>query len=664
MKTRLNVGICSIGSGVGQSVIDSCRLSLLPIHTVGLGNNALAYGLYECDDYAFIPSYYSDKYILELIKVCENKKIKLIIPGHDDEAMLIASNIDKFNSVGIEVIVSSSNLIRICRAKETMPLALPVVADLFVRSYSYQEAQLALVQDSLIFPLISTPRDGYASKGVYIVNSKHDFYLADENCILQEIAFPHKQDPNYESYLESLNNGHNAQVAEISVQLLCDKKGIIKARCATYNKLNNGVPIEILPIENKIVDEAVDRLIPELIKQGLSGPINIQGRITEDGFKIFELNPRFTGITGLRASMGFNEVAACIKHWGFGELLPSISMNYGVFGIRQTANKSVHISRNERVLGIYQSIHAGVLPKKLPMILVTGSTGSIGKRLVEKLSKSQQYIIWTLDRDKRKAESLHADFDVSCFDWDDFNNGCIGLGSVDKVIHLATARPFHDEKSITESLEKSIALFTEFASHGTGEIIFASSQSVYGSNTDLPWKETSSLQPSGYYAQSKYMLELHLESLKRLRPNFSYTIIRIASVTGSDETIKANEALAKMTDKAYKYGVIDVVGGSQVLGIIDIRDVVDALILTVEDTRYCHQRVFNLGMTENYSLLNLANIIAKTIKSIYPEKEVKINVTPSENIKSKELDSSRFNQSFDWKAKFAISDIVRSLLCV
>jgi hypothetical protein len=34
-----------------------------------------------------------------------------------------------------------------------------------------------------------------------------------------------------------------------------------------------------------------------------------------DGFKIFEMNARFTGITGLRALMGFNEVAICIEKW-------------------------------------------------------------------------------------------------------------------------------------------------------------------------------------------------------------------------------------------------------------------------------------------------------------------------------------------------------------
>ena len=54
----LRIGIGCIGSGVGQSVINSCRLTRLRLHTIGLGTNPLAFGLYACDDYAYIPRIY------------------------------------------------------------------------------------------------------------------------------------------------------------------------------------------------------------------------------------------------------------------------------------------------------------------------------------------------------------------------------------------------------------------------------------------------------------------------------------------------------------------------------------------------------------------------------------------------------------------------------
>src|SRR5690606_25764247 len=86
-------------------------------------------------------------------------------------------------------------------------------------------------------------------------------------------------------------------------------------RMASYNKLNNGVPIEIVAYENDDVWVVIDQLMPVFKEKGFVGPLNIQGRLTRNGLKLFEMNPRFTGITGLRALMGFNEVEACIRSW-------------------------------------------------------------------------------------------------------------------------------------------------------------------------------------------------------------------------------------------------------------------------------------------------------------------------------------------------------------
>lgn len=41
---KIIVEILSVGSGIGQSVIESLRLSNFNFHTIGLGNNPLAFG--------------------------------------------------------------------------------------------------------------------------------------------------------------------------------------------------------------------------------------------------------------------------------------------------------------------------------------------------------------------------------------------------------------------------------------------------------------------------------------------------------------------------------------------------------------------------------------------------------------------------------------------
>jgi len=134
--TKFSIGISCIGSGVGQSVINSLKLSRLPIRTIGFGTNPFAYGAYDCDLYDYTPSIYSNNYIDELIKKCLQHKIDLIIPGIDDEALIFAQNVNQFKSAGIKAIYSGEELISICRDKERMSLELNKIIDVFVKSYN------------------------------------------------------------------------------------------------------------------------------------------------------------------------------------------------------------------------------------------------------------------------------------------------------------------------------------------------------------------------------------------------------------------------------------------------------------------------------------------------------------------------------------------------
>ena len=61
--------------------------------------------------------------------------------------------------------------------------------------------------------------------------------------------------------------------------------------------------------QGRIVDAAPVLRTAEAIAQGLGsvGPLNIQGRISRGTFVPFEINPRFSGTSPMRAMAGFNE---------------------------------------------------------------------------------------------------------------------------------------------------------------------------------------------------------------------------------------------------------------------------------------------------------------------------------------------------------------------
>ncbi|WP_404417434.1 NAD-dependent epimerase/dehydratase family protein [Marinospirillum sp.] len=635
------VGICSIGSGVGQSVISSCNATSLPIITLGLGNNPLAYGQYECDDYAYIPSYYSENYLEKLLEICKEKKVELLIPGHDDEAQLLADNEPKLKEEGIELLASSIELINICRSKDKLAHFFSEASDLFVKSYTYKEIANNKKSTKEIFPLIAKPRNGYASKNVHIVRSREELEKLDDELIYQEIAIPEKSDPARDFYLKNLEKGINAQIGELSIQLVADKKGKIHGRFATYNKLNNGIPIEILPYESSKLDKALDRLIPLIQEKGLKGPINLQGRMTDEGLKIFEINPRFTGITGLRAKFGFNEVSACIKNWLFNVPMQNLSYNKNSAGIRQTADKIVNWKEK---------------PEK-ETILITGSTGAVGQQLVKILSENKKYIIYTLDRSPEKSIYIHGKLISKALSWNDIDNDRFNLGLIGTLCHLASARPYHTSLEIAESLERTQKIFTKSVSNGIQQIIYASSQSVYGEFHDIPWNEQMIPSPTTCYAMTKYSGELILQNLFYTKRSFKHISLRLATLTGENIEIAETEATAKIARKIARSENITIYNGDQIFNRMHVKDAANAFYSIIK-SGIKKNEILNVSYEKSLSLNEIVNLC----KKISSKSRSKIYFEFGSSLKSHIMDSKTIKNKYKWRPELDLNKAIELIV--
>ncbi len=407
----------------------------------------------------------------------------MLIPGLDYEAMIYAQNADKFNAAGIKAIFSGEELISICRDKERMSIELNKIVDVFVKSYNKETLLDDIEKGKVKFPFIAKPRGGFASKGVEIIRNINDIIKISEDHIIQELAIPLKNDPNYNFYMRQIAKNRNPQVSEVSIQLVYGPEGLLMGRMFSYNKLNNGVPIEVVPYDNAYIWSIVDQLTPTLLAMGLRGPLNIQGRLTEKGLKLFEMNPRFTGITGLRALMGFNEVEACVKEWlNIDKGKNELRFNYNRFGIRQTADKSIPIERNQEVLSLFKKINGEELKKK-KTVLITGACGFLGQNLIKKLSSNQNFEIWAYDLDKQKTITLLNNSLEAIYDNSDLEEGRLHLGNVDMLLHLGFSRPYGTNEQIADSLKFTHQLFSRSVANHIPAIINISSQSVYGLET-------------------------------------------------------------------------------------------------------------------------------------------------------------------------------------
>ena len=653
------IAVMSVGSGVGQSVINSCKLSQLPLYTVGLGMNPFAYGAYDCDIMDYVPLIYAENYVDELIKKCHEHDIDLIIPGSDDEAHILSKNIEIIESEGFKILVSGVDLLNLVRDKEKMCDVLTPIADIFVKSYDIHTIKEALDGKKVGFPLIAKPRAGFASKGVEILLSEDDFVRVNENHIIQELAVPRQGDPLRDTYLKQIAKRVNPQIAEISAQVVTDKNGEVIGKMCSYNKLNNGVPIEMVPYEDDYVWSEINKLLPELKRLGHRGPLNIQGRWTDNGLRLYEMNARFTGITGWRALMGFNEVETCIKNWlDIDAEINPLKMNYNKFGIRQTADKAIELSANDEVKKMSLSINNRAL-KEVKTLFITGAGGYLGQTLI-KMLQQEPYEIIAFDLTKDKTRQLYASYNnVQCVDANDFNRGIIRLGEADYIIHCGFARPHCTQQQIAESLAFTNKLFGLAALNQVPAIINISSQAVYGTKQQPLWNENCPVMPETVYAQAKYASELMAQNIHLQNRTSFATSLRLASLTGGQSGLVPIDIIAKFVDNILQQKNILIQGGSQKIERIDVRDAASAVAALLKTDYRLWKPAYNVG----HIIMSVLEL-AETVKKIAREKynlDAEIQVTPTESATATfGMDSSLLQQE-NWTPKYGLDDIILSL---
>lgn len=650
------VGISCVGGGVGQSVISSCRLSRLPIHTIGLDTNPFAYGAYDCDQFEYIPSVHSENYISCLIDVCKSYSIDLIIPGLDDEILMFAQNKKRFESEGIKTIVSGQELIKLCRDKEQMSVVLNRVSNVFVSSYSKETITGDIESGKASFPLIAKPRGGSASKGINIIHSHKDLAGIGKHHIIQELAIPAPEDPNYQYYHRQIKKNKNPQVSEISIQIVTDKHGNLLGKMASYNKLKDGIPIEVVPVDDKRIWEVVDGLIPHFLELGLKGPLNIQGRLTEKGLKIFEMNPRFTGITGLRALMGFNEVESCLASWlDVKRDDISLKVNHNRFGVRQTASKAIPIERNDQVKSFSQKINIKPVTAS-KTVMVTDATTHLGHSFIcNILMEHLYYNTWAYAQNKEKLSSLYPDYEIELFDHSDLASGRLSLGNVDVLIHISSFGSQSSDKQIAEGLNFASRLFTHAASHQVPAIINISSHEIYGASS-LTDDGSIHIAPPTSHAQALYATELMLQNAEIINNQTQTTTLRLPLLTEDYKSLIPIEPAIHLIRKVLQGESIKPAERSCTMDSINARDAMRAIDVLLDMPETSWKTTYDIGLKGSYDLKKIATTV----------KNQMTNSNDEENLSKIAYanwyhDHSAFAHDTGWTPIYGLQNTIQSL---
>jgi len=301
--------ITSIGTGVGNALLTAVRKSEHTYVVIGLNTEPFHSGVYRADVSYMVPLASADPkgWMERLLEVIRIEGPLLVIPARDADLSVMSRHASDIRAVGATPVCATPALVDECNDKL-------LSADLFERlGLRYAEtvngsddAAIAALVKRHGFPLILKPRYGTGTIGVKLIQSDMD---------LKERLREHPFDYVLQEFLPVEGPTHSltsmtelVQDQEYSLQVVFGARGNALGWFASINTLENGLPVAVRTTTIPEVRRCVAAIIDS--NEGFVGPFNFQGRMSGGEIVFFEVNCRFTGITGTRAGMGFAEVDA------------------------------------------------------------------------------------------------------------------------------------------------------------------------------------------------------------------------------------------------------------------------------------------------------------------------------------------------------------------
>lgn len=265
------------------------------VFTVDL-NPVLAPACHVSDGYRIVKRVTDPNYISELLQICKEFEIKIIVPTIDTELLALAENKDLFLNEGIIPIVSSLDFVQACRDKR-------IINQFFIKNNI--DIPQDLDKDNLSFPLFIKPYDGSLSKDTFLIKSNDDlkpYHFENEKLMFME-------------YID------HAEHDEYTVDTYYDKNGDLK--CIVPRKrifvrageVNKGVTHK-----NEIVEYVKERLSHI---NGAVGCLTMQFFFNAETKRIIgiEINPRFGGGYPLSYLAGANYPQYLIEEYILGKTI-------------------------------------------------------------------------------------------------------------------------------------------------------------------------------------------------------------------------------------------------------------------------------------------------------------------------------------------------------
>lgn len=316
-KEKITVLVTGVGAmGVGEGIIKCLKSKKNKYEIIATNIDHNAPLMFRADTGYIVPPASDPEYIKRLLEICKKEDVQVLIPGSEAELKIISRNRELFGKERILLLINTQNAIDIGFDKwKTYEF-------LSKNNFITPKSTLSLNDFEFFqttnFPIVVKPREGHGSKYFYIAEDEKEIRFFSEYLTRRKIPYV------FQEYVGSPDN-------EYTIGILSDKKGNIIKSIAMKRLLQGGFS------QHVSVDkfEKISKICEDITRKIRSvGPLNVQGRMTEKGFCVFEINPRFSGSAPFRAIIGLNEPDSLIDTFLFNKKRGSFQIKKGVVGMR------------------------------------------------------------------------------------------------------------------------------------------------------------------------------------------------------------------------------------------------------------------------------------------------------------------------------------------
>lgn len=283
----MNILITALGSMSAETVISS--LVKIPLVKI-IGCNAYPANWTPASRlvnsfYQVISAKNENKYIQDILLICQNNHIKYIIPLTDPEVDVLAKNYDVFKERGITICISNPTSIKVVRDKYKVYrnfLNHEIITP--IQSTKLKEVNIALMQ----FPAILKPRYGRSSEGIHYAKN------------LFEIQF-WQQSLNDDEYI--IQPYLKGSIIVVDVVRQPDGNKCIALAREELVRTSNGAGITVRTLPQHQCEFLATQIAHSL---QMIGCFNIEFIIVNDQIFLMDVNPRFSAGVAFSKMSGYD----------------------------------------------------------------------------------------------------------------------------------------------------------------------------------------------------------------------------------------------------------------------------------------------------------------------------------------------------------------------